>query len=286
LAADDIIEEAVPPLVDVVAPTLQEEATLEADVANVLAVSLHAFAGIQMSNTMLLPVTIKGERMLALLDTGSIHNFLSGATMRRLGLAPDGEEHLHVTMANGDKLRCAGIARNIPITIEGETFTITCTGIDLGCFDFILGYNYLRTLDPITWDLEAKTIAFWRGGRRIQWQGMGGPEPPEPSQQAAATATAGQQPLLDHLLEHHAAIFTEPHGLPLARPYDHRIHLLPDTAPVAVRPYRYPQLQKDELERQWEAMLAQGIIRPSTSPFSAPVLLVCKADASWHFCID
>jgi predicted aspartyl protease len=35
---------------------------------------------------MLLPVTVKGERLLALLDTGSTHNFLQGATMRRLGL--------------------------------------------------------------------------------------------------------------------------------------------------------------------------------------------------------
>jgi hypothetical protein len=56
--------------------------------------------------------------------------------------------------------------------------------------------------------------------------------------------------------------------------------------PVAVHPYRYPQLQKDELERQCAAMLAQGIIWPSTSPFSASVLLVKKADASWCFCID
>jgi len=55
---------------------------------------------------------------------------------------------------------------------------------------------------------------------------------------------------------------------------------------VAVRPYRNPQLQKDELEQQCAAMLAQGIIRTSTPPFSAPVLLVKKTDNTWRFCID
>jgi hypothetical protein len=58
------------------------------------------------------------------------------------------------------------------------------------------------------------------------------------------------------------------------------IHLLPGTAPVAVRPYRYPQLLKDEVERQCQDMLAQGIIQPSTSLLSAPVLLVKKANDS------
>lgn len=90
---------------------------------------------------------------------------------------------------------------------------------------------------------------------------------------------------MDRLLQQFEVVFTEPTGLPPPRPYDHRIHL-PGTPPVAVRPYRYPQLQKDELERQCAAMLAQGIIRQSTSSFSAPVLLVRKHDNSWRFCID
>jgi len=55
---------------------------------------------------------------------------------------------------------------------------------------------------------------------------------------------------------------------------------------VAVRPYRYPQLQKDELERQCRAMEAQGLIRRSSSPFSATVLLVKKADGTWRLCVD
>ena len=55
--------------------------------------------------------------------------------------------------------------------------------------------------------------------------------------------------LLERLLQEFSDLFAEPMGLPPQRHLDHRIHLTPDTAPVAVRPYRYPQLLKDEIER-------------------------------------
>jgi hypothetical protein len=56
--------------------------------------------------------------------------------------------------------------------------------------------------------------------------------------------------------------------------------------PVAVQPYRYAHLQKEELESQCADMLPQGVIRPSSSAFSTPVLLVKKQDRSWRFCVD
>ena len=70
--------------------------------------------------------------------------------------------------------------------------------------------------------------------------------------------------------------------LPPSRSTNHSIHLLPQSEPVNVRPYRYPYFHKCENEAQVETMLQQGIIRPSTSPFSSPVLLVKKRDGSWH----
>ena len=129
---------------------------------------------------MLLPVMINGERLLALLDMGSTHNFLPESTMRRLALQPTGGEQLRVTVANGDRPRFHGVALNIPITIGDEHFTITCAAIDLGCFDFILSVDFLRTLDPILWDFDALTMTFWRLGRRIQWEGVGCTSPVTP----------------------------------------------------------------------------------------------------------
>jgi hypothetical protein len=91
---------------------------------------------------------------------------------------------------------------------------------------------------------------------------------------------------MDTLLKSYSGIFEELRGLPPQRTHDHHIHLMSGTPPIAVRPYHYPQLLKDEVERQCTDMLAQGVIRPSTSPFSSPVLLVKKADSSWRFYVD
>jgi hypothetical protein len=55
---------------------------------------------------------------------------------------------------------------------------------------------------------------------------------------------------------------------------------------VNCRPLRYSSKQKDEIERQVTKMLECGIVVPSLSSFTSPVLLVKKKDDSWRFCID
>jgi len=88
------------------------------------------------------------------------------------------------------------------------------------------------------------------------------------------------------LLNTFKEVFQIPHGLPPTRTQDHYIPLMPNTTPVKVKPYRYPHSQKAEIERIVIEMLTEGIIQPSTSAFSSPVLLVKKKDGSWRFCTD
>lgn len=93
-------------------------------------------------------------------------------------------------------------------------------------------------------------------------------------------------PRIQTLINQFGALFQPSSSLPLARETDHHIHLLPQSAPVNVRPYHYPHYQKHEIELQVESMLQKGLILPSTSPFSSPVLLIRKQDGSWRFCVD
>jgi len=59
-----------------------------------------------------------------------------------------------------------------------------------------------------------------------------------------------------------------------------------DHQPVRQRAYRVPQVQKENLKNHIEKMLQQGIIRPSSSPFASPCVLVAKKDGSTRFCVD
>ena len=87
-------------------------------------------------------------------------------------------------------------------------------------------------------------------------------------------------------LKQYNDVFDWPKELPPRRDIEHHIHVRGGADPMNVRPYRYAFQQKEEMEKLVDEMLTSGIIRPSTSPYSSPVLLVKKKDGSWRFCVD
>ncbi|KAH0728122.1 hypothetical protein KY284_003987 [Solanum tuberosum] len=75
-------------------------------------------------------------------------------------------------------------------------------------------------------------------------------------------------------------------GVPPEREIDFGIDLLPDTQPISIPPYRMAPAELKELKEQLRDLLEKGFIRPSQSPWDAPVLFVKKKDGSLKMCID
>lgn len=103
---------------------------------------------------------------------------------------------------------------------------------------------------------------------------------------SAVVPPAEHDPEIAALLEEFGDIFRDIPGLPPMRPVDHTIPLVPGAQSVSRPMYRLSPLELDEVKRQVTDLLAKGMIRPSTSPYSAPILFVGKKDGTLRMCID
>ena len=93
---------------------------------------------------------------------------------------------------------------------------------------------------------------------------------------------------LQGLLKEYEDIFPEqlPKGRPPKRTVEFEIKTEEGATPPNKPPYRLSPKEHEELQAQIEDLLAQGHIRPSSSPYGAPVLFVPKKDGRWRMCVD
>ena len=75
-------------------------------------------------------------------------------------------------------------------------------------------------------------------------------------------------------------------GLPPERKVEFTIDLIPETKPISIPSYRMAPVELRELKDQLEELLSKGFIRPSISPWGAPILFVKKKYGSLRLCID
>jgi hypothetical protein len=96
-------------------------------------------------------------------------------------------------------------------------------------------------------------------------------------------------PLLDQysvLSEFKDVFMNELPGLPLERELDFTIELKPGVEPISKTTYRMTVPELCELQMQLKELLDLRLIRPSVSPWGAPVIFVKKKDGSLRLCID
>ena len=75
-------------------------------------------------------------------------------------------------------------------------------------------------------------------------------------------------------------------GMPIDREIEFDINIMPGTQPVSKMPYRMATTELRELKTQLQDLVSKDFIRPSSSPWGAPVLFVKKKDGTLRLCID
>lgn len=283
----------------------------ESDEEFLMSISKVATTGQTTPHTIRLLGRIAGKSVLILVDSGSSHSFISETVAEHLRERVQQVDPISVKIADGGVLHCASIILGCEWTTQEHQFKTDLRVLSLGCYDMIVGMDWLQHCGPMWVDWEQKTLQFKQQGHTIVLQGVQSKLQPitqislvqlhELEDDHAVAHVVALYPLSDkerteqqtallpeveQLLSQYELVFSEPQELPKHKPWDHAIPLLAGAKRVNIRPYRHTPEQKTEIEKQVQEMLRAGQIVPSTSPFSSPVLLVKKKDQTWRFCVD
>jgi len=130
-------------------------------------VSLHAIAGLRRNDTIQIHLKVCDVPVMALLDSGSTHNFISKEAANHTGLRLQHRPGRTATVANGERISCRGTIRRAEFFVDDELFTADLFVLPLTGDVIVLGTQWLATLGPILWDFSAHKMSFWRRRHQI-----------------------------------------------------------------------------------------------------------------------
>jgi hypothetical protein len=250
-----------------------------------------------------------GHKLDVMIDSGASANYISRESIRRLQIPTRKRQNVSViTFANGQPYTCMyfchvkfKLSKNLSPLIQ---FNV----VDMK-FDAILGKKWLSrsTPQPVI-DFARHTV--YIGDVFIQGYSRPSHAPVlsamqfkrsirhdqaylcivrnEDSSSSPAVTKMVDNPAMQELLSQYQDVFPDdlPKDLPPSRNVDHHIDVLPGSLPPSRPTYQLSLAEMDELRRQLDDLLDRGFIRPSKSPYGAPVLFVRKKEGDMRMCVD
>ncbi|GKD68467.1 putative reverse transcriptase domain-containing protein, partial [Tanacetum coccineum] len=247
-----------------------------------------------------------------LFDTGADRSFISTAFSSLIDIAPTPLENSYdVELADGKIVGIDTIIRGCTLNFLNHPFNIDLMPVELGSFDVIIGLDWLRRCHALI-VCDEKLVRIPYGNETLIFRGDESNNVRESrltiiscskaqeymakgcqvflaqiSAKKKEDKSEGKQLKDVPIVQDFPKVFLEDlPGLPLARPVEFQIDLIPKAAPVARAPYRLAPSEIKELSEQLQELSDKGFIRPSSPPWGALVLFVKKKDGSFRMCID
>ena len=235
---------------------------------------------------------IYGKLFPVLYDSGATHSFISWKCVDSLQLPVTYLPfNLVVTIPSAEPITLNEACLQCPLTILGMEFKVDLICIPLKLLGVILGMDWL-TSHFVLLDCARKSVIFPEPGitrflkaNRLKFSLHGG------VQKYVFLNSISMSPEVNltdiPIVKDFSEVFpSDVPGLPPIREVEFSIDITPGTGPVSTSPYRMSPLEMLELKNQLEDLKSKGFIRPSVSPWGAPVLLVKKKDGKSRLCVD
>ncbi|KAF5798896.1 putative nucleotidyltransferase, Ribonuclease H [Helianthus annuus] len=240
-----------------------------------------------------------------LFDSGADTSYVSLKVSQLLKRTPTLLNTKHtVERANSKSLEATHIVKGCNLVLAGQTFSINLIPIVLGSFNVIIGIDWLSHQQAEILCNE-KIVRIPRSGKEpliIHGDKSGAVvgiisflkahnclRKGHTAILALVSDASSEEKKIEDIpiVRDFPKVFPEElPGLPPHRQVEFRIELAPGAVPIARAPYRLAPSELEELSTQIEELLEKGFIRPSYSPWGAPVLFVKKKDGTFRMCID
>ncbi|GJR62600.1 putative reverse transcriptase domain-containing protein [Tanacetum coccineum] len=189
-----------------------------------------------------------------------------------------------IEIASGQLVEIDKVIKGCKLEIDGHVFGINLILFGSGSFDVILGMDWLsdHKAEIIFHDkvvrihlLDGKVLRVLGENLEEKMRQLMSVKDKEKKQEEIVIVRDFLEVFPDDLF-----------GLPPVWEIEFRIELVPRAMPVVRSPYRLAPSELEELSRQLKELQDKGFIRPSSSPWGAPVLFVKINDGSFRMCID
>ncbi|GJZ88639.1 putative reverse transcriptase domain-containing protein [Tanacetum coccineum] len=207
-----------------------------------------------------------------LFDSGADKSFVSISLASKLNIPPITiDTFYNIEMADGNLVSTNTVIQGATLTLLNQPFEIDLMPIKLGSFNIVIGMDWLSKYHARI-ICDEKVIHIPINGETLIIRVM---------EKKSDEKRLEDIPVVREFPE----VFPKDlPGLPPVRQVEFQIDLIPGAAPVARTPYRLAPSEMHELSNQLQELADRGFIRPSTSPWGAPVLFVKKKDGSFKMC--
>ncbi|WVZ90945.1 LOW QUALITY PROTEIN: hypothetical protein U9M48_037195 [Paspalum notatum var. saurae] len=210
-----------------------------------------------------------------LFDCGASHSFIATQFVARFNLPMSMMKNKMIVSSPGGDMLARHLCPKISIIIRGVEFLSNLIVLESKGLDIILGMDWLSKYNGVI-DC-AKKRCKGPGGKIVEYQAVPSNAPEAHLNQINAVA---EIKVVNEFPDKSCQVCHQIVRLNFV------IELIPGTAPIYKRPYRMDANQLAELKEQIQELLDKGYIRPSTSPWGAPVIFVPKKDGTQRMCID